>query len=79
MQMEEPILVVSHAEEDHSWSFVGTSGFRMEDAMLVGLEEVVKIDMTTLKLADLPRHATRESPSHPWIRSKSPPDEDEEN
>jgi hypothetical protein len=80
MQKEEPILVVSHAEEDHSWSFVGTSGFRMADAMLVGLEEVVNIDMTILELADLPPgwQATRESPGHPWILSESPPDQDEE-
>ena len=80
MQKEEPILVVSHAEEDHSWSFVGTSGFRMADAMLVGLEEVVNIDMTILELADLPPgwQATRESPGHPWILSESPPDKDEE-
>ena len=80
MHKEEPILVVSHAEEDHSWSFVGASGFSMEDAMLVGLEEVVRIDMTVLQLADLPLgwQAARASPSHPWIRSESTPDENEE-
>ena len=54
MRQEEPIVAVSHAAEDHSWSFVGPSGFSMKDAMLVGLEEVVKLDFSTLELADLP-------------------------
>ena len=78
MQQEEAILVVSHAAEDHSWSFVGASGFRMEDAMLVGLEEVVRLDESILEIADLLPgwQARRESPTHPWIRSESPPDDD---
>ena len=79
MQKEEPILSVAHAAEDHSWSFVGSSGFSMKDALLASLEEVVKIDLTTLELADLPPgwQATRKSPKHPWTRSESPPDEEE--
>ena len=79
MQKEEPILVVSHAAEDHSWSFVGPTGFSMKDAMLVCLEEVVKLDISTLAVADLPPgwQATRESPTHPWTRSESLPDEEE--
>jgi hypothetical protein len=80
MQEEEPVLVVSHAEEDHSWSFVGASGFQMKDAMLVALEEVVGIDTSIPELADLPPgwQAKREDRGYPWIRSESPPDEDEE-
>jgi hypothetical protein len=79
MQKEEPITIVSHAAHDHSWSFVGPTGFRMKDAMLVCLEEVVKLDLSTLEIADLPPgwHAQRESQNHPWIRSESPSDEDE--
>ena len=79
MQKEEPILTVSHAEEDHSWSFVGPSGFSMKDAMLVCLEEVVKLDLSILEVADLPSgwQAIRQSPNHPWIRSESSPDEEE--
>lgn len=79
MRKEEPILVVSHAAEDHSWTFVGPTGFSMEEAMLVCLEEVVGVDVSTLAIADLPPgwQAKRESPAHPWVRSQSPPNEDE--
>jgi hypothetical protein len=79
MKKEEPILVVSHAMDDHSWSFVGPSGFRMEDAMLVCLEEVVRLDRSMLEVADLLPgwQAMRESPKHPWVRRESPPDEEE--
>jgi hypothetical protein len=51
----------------------------MKDAMLVCLEEVVKLDLSTLSVADLPPgwQATRESSDHPWIRSESPSDEEE--
>lgn len=51
----------------------------MKDAMLVALEEVVRLDLSTLEVADLPPgwEARRESLAHPWSRSESPPDEDE--
>ena len=80
MNKEEPILSVAHAAEDHSWSFVGASGFRMKDAMLVCLEEVVKTDLSMLEVADLPPgwEARRESPDRPWVRSESPPVEESE-
>ena len=79
MQKEEPILLVTHDAEDHGWQFIGSTGANMKDAMLVCLEEVVKIDLSTLEVADLPPgwQASRESPNHPWVRSESPPDEEE--
>ena len=79
MQKEEPIVLVAHAADDHSWSFLGPTGFSMKDAMLVSLEEVVRLDLSTLEVADLPPgwEARRESLAHPWSRSESPPDEDE--
>lgn len=79
MRKEEPITLVAHAQDDHSWSFLGPTGFRMKDAMLVALEEVVRIDPSTLDVADLPPgwEARRESVANPSSRSESPPDEDE--
>ena len=79
MQREEPIVLVAHAADDHSWSFIGPSGFTMKDAMLVSLEEVVKLDLSTLEVADLPPgwEAKRVGVAYPWIRSESPPDEEE--
>jgi hypothetical protein len=77
MRKEEPILLVTHDAEDHGWQFIGSTGANMKDAMVVSLEEVVKLDLSTLEVADLPPgwQAVRESPDQPWIRSKSPPDE----
>jgi hypothetical protein len=77
MKKEEPILAVSHAADDHSWSFVGPSGFRMEDAMLVCLEEVVRLELATLEVAELPPD-WHESPKHPWLRREIPPEDEGE-
>jgi hypothetical protein len=43
--------------------------------MLVGLQEVVRLDESIQELADLPEgwHAWRESKSSPWERAKSRP------
>lgn len=79
MRKEEPILLVAHAAHDHSWSFIGTTGFNMKDAMLVCLEEAVKLDLSILDVADLPPgwEAARKSAAHPWIRRESPADDEE--
>jgi hypothetical protein len=75
----EPILHVAHATEDHGWSFVGASGFKMEYAMLVCLHEIIATDIGMHELADLPPgwEAHRESKDHPWTRIQSIPDLDE--
>lgn len=79
MRKEEPILLVSHDEEDHGWQFIGSTDANMEDAMVVCLEEIVRIDASTLEVADLPPgwEAVRESSEHPWVRRPSPKDENE--
>lgn len=71
MQQEEPILLVVHDAEDHGWQFIGTTRANMKDAMLVCLEAVVRMDLSTLEVADLPPgwQAERKSVNHPWIRT----------
>ena len=79
MRKEKPILLVTHDAGDHSWQFIGSTDASMKDAMLVCLEEIVKLDLSTLEVADLPPgwRAVRQSPKHPWIRSESRSDEEE--
>jgi hypothetical protein len=65
-----PILRVSHDEDDGGWQFLEWGTPRMEDAMVLALEEIVAIDPSVCELTDLPYgwRATRRSPSEPWQR-----------
>jgi hypothetical protein len=69
---QEPILVVCHDDEDGSWQFLTGGIFKMEDAMLVGLKEIVRLDPSVSELWDLPPgwQASRASSAHPWMRSQ---------
>jgi hypothetical protein len=75
MDGSENILLVSHDEDDHGWQFIGTSDASMADAMLVALEEIVKVDPTVLEIADLKPgwQAIRETVGGPWSRRVHPP------
>lgn len=68
----EPITYVSHDKDDHGWQFIGPSGAAMKEAMVVGLSEIVAIDPTVLKVADLPPGwiAERDHPGGTWTRAK---------
>jgi hypothetical protein len=65
-----PILFVSHDEDDHGWQFLTGDTVSKEDAVVVGLGEIVKLDLSVLKLADLPPGwiATRPSANASWKR-----------
>jgi hypothetical protein len=66
----DPILRVSHDEDDGGWQFLTGGQVEMKDAMLVGLGEIVALDPSVIELADLPLgwRATRENPDSPWQR-----------
>jgi len=72
----EPILLVSHDADDHGWQFIGTSNASVEEARVVSLEEIVKLDPTVLEVADLPSgwQAVRERVGGPWTRRQRPND-----
>ena len=80
MDGSEPILLVSHDEDDHSWQFIGSSDASMADAMLVALEEVVRRDPTVIEVADLEPgwQALRDFVGGPWTRRPHPPVPDDE-
>ncbi|GLQ80050.1 hypothetical protein GCM10007881_35690 [Mesorhizobium huakuii] len=71
------IAYVSHMEDDGGWLFYNCDNRDWEERekMLVGLQEVVRIDESIMELADLPEgwHAWRSSKSSPWQRAKSRP------
>lgn len=73
----DPILHVTHDRDDHGWQFLSLEDFQMEDACVLGLEEIVRLDPTVLELAGLPPgwHAWRRSPSEPWTREPNPNDD----
>ena len=67
-----PILHVSH-DADGDWQFLdGSDDLRTEDACVVGLADVVKLDETVCELVDLLPGwvAWRETASSPWRRAR---------
>ena len=79
MNGELPILVVYHDLEDDGWQFLSNTELRMEDAMIVALEEIVKIDDSVLKVAMIEPgfHAWRKSTEDKWIIAQTPIEENE--
>lgn len=71
-RQEQPILLVTHDEDDGAWCFLGEDEFCEEDALLVALGEVVRRDPSVRELADLPLgwFAWRESIDEPWQRAR---------
>jgi isopentenyl-diphosphate Delta-isomerase len=69
----QPILRVTHDEDDGAWQFHSGALVDEKDAMILALSEVCEIDPTIANLADLPLgwRATRISASSPWVRSKN--------
>jgi hypothetical protein len=65
-----PVLHVTHDIDDHGWQFLGLETPREEDAFIVCLVEMLKVDPSLIQVADLPPgwRAWRTSPSSPWIK-----------
>ncbi|HYX72451.1 MAG TPA: hypothetical protein VE732_06755 [Nitrososphaera sp.] len=63
-----PILLVSHDEDDGSWQFLPGDEISEDDAMVVGLGEILEIDSSLASLANLPLgwSATRKTKDSVW-------------
>jgi len=74
-----PILVVYHDIDDHGWQFLSNIETRREDARIVGLEEITKLDPTVFEVAKIEPgyHAWRKAVGESWNIIKTPPEEDE--
>ena len=65
-----PILRVSHDVDDGMWQFLTGGTVRMDDALVVSLRSVYRLDPSIGELADLPLGwtAERSAPEVPWER-----------
>lgn len=70
-----PILLVAHDVSDGTWQFLDGGDVIMEDARVVGLGEIVKLDPSIAELSDLPLGfvAVREDRGAPWSRESQFP------
>jgi hypothetical protein len=68
----QPILHVTHEIEDGGWQFLGWGDAKPEDAKVVALRTIVRLDPSVQEVADLPLgwHAWRKGPNEPWQRGK---------
>lgn len=68
------ITYVTHDSEDGAWQFFSNDDFDNyeEVAMLVSLDEIIKIDKTVIEIADLPLgyFATRKTTKDNWMINK---------
>ena len=68
-----PILYVSHDEEDGMWQFLdGSVNLDINNARIVGLKKILRIDASITLLGDLPLGwiAERDNKNAIWIRQK---------
>ena len=67
---EEPIRIVLHYSDDHSWAFLCGTTDDEKDGRVIAMSEAVAIDSSVLEVADLPLgwKAWREEVGAPWQR-----------
>jgi len=70
----QPILHVTHDSNDGSWQFLGADTPSESDAVIVGLEEIVKLDPSIKDLSDLQVgwEAWRSNKGEKWKRIQKP-------
>lgn len=80
LDRSEPILLVAHNADDHSWQFIGSTDASVADGRVVGLEEIVRLDPTVVEVADLPPgwEAFRDGAGTTWMRRPCLADSEDE-
>ena len=68
VRSRKPIVYVSHDADDGSWQFHSEDRVSTKDAMIIALEEILKIDASIAGLANLPLGycATRRDRGSAW-------------
>lgn len=66
------IRIVTHDEDDGAWQFLDGQETDEQNARIVGLSEIVRIDPSVMCLADLPEGwmAERDGLSSTWKRTR---------
>jgi hypothetical protein len=74
MKEGSPILYIGH-ELDGDWQFMGAEPIHdyTKVAMVVALSQIIRLDKSVVKVADLPMgyHAERKSGKHKWVVNKT--------
>jgi len=72
---EAKLLLVTHDEDDGAWQFLDGDHVCEDDAVVVGLGEMIQFDPSVIALADLPRgwFAWRIAADEPWQRAAGEP------
>lgn len=70
---EEPILYVTHDEEDGMWQFLCGKEHSSDEARIVSLKEVFELDVSVSALKDMPYgyYAERQMQDTNWVINKS--------
>jgi hypothetical protein len=76
MNGEEPVMHVTHDEDDGAWQFLPKETPNENEAVLVHLKHFIDADPSLEELHDLPLgwHAWREDINAKWVREKIPAD-----
>ena len=71
-----PVLLVTHYDDDDSWSFQSGHPVTMADAQVVAMKTVYRFDPTIVEIADLEPgwSAERKCVGGPWIRFQEEPE-----
>ena len=71
IELNYPILLVTHYEDDDSWAFLcGTTDDHLKDGRVIGMGAALRLDPTLRLLADLPPgwSARRKNKDSKWIK-----------
>ena len=68
----QPVLVVTHYDDDHSWAFLSEQVFHPAQALIVAMSTVIEAHPELNEIADLPPGwtATRGSVGEPWSKQR---------
>lgn len=75
-----PVLVVTHYDDDHSWGFVCGTTDDVADGRVICMAEALEIDGTLRDVADLPPgwSARRDAQGSAWVRCEDDWGDEEE-
>lgn len=67
----DPVLHVSHDEDDHGWQFLDGRDVDVEEGRAISMAAALDLDPTLREIADLPPGwvARRESVAAAWVRA----------
>ena len=67
-----PVLIATHYEDDHSWSFTDGEPTEAVQALVVAMSEIVDRHPDLDEIAELPPgwSATRKAVGEPWAKRK---------